>query len=162
MMARYGSLAVFLLLVVVTAIVASGFEAGAWYFEDATRPAWSPPAWLFGPAWALAYLALALAAWQAWLSGRNARRAAMIPWLALLAGSAAWSWLMFGLHRPGWSWLALCVLLVLAVFCLRRFRPLAREAAALMLPFTAWVAFLWAWNLALWTLNGGLLARFLS
>lgn len=162
MIARYGSLLVFLLLVVLTAVTASGFEAGAWYFDIATRPAWSPPPWLFGPLWALAYLALALAAWQAWLSGRNARRGALLPWLLVLVGSAAWSWLMFGLHRPGWAWLEMGLVLVLAVVCLRRFRPLAREAAVLMIPFVAWAAFLWFWNLSLWTLNGGLLARFLS
>ena len=160
MMRRYGSLLVFLVLVVTVSIVASGFEAGGWYFEKATRPAWSPPPWLFGAAWALAYLGLALAAWQAWLSDRAGRGRALLAWLVLLLASGAWSWLLFGLHRPGWAWLELGFVLALAAWCAARFRVLSGQAAWLMLPFAAWIAFLWAWNLALWTLNGGPLARF--
>ena len=162
MATRYGSLIIFLLLVVAVSVGASGFEAGAWYFEKATRPAWSPPPWLFGPAWALAYLGLALAAWQAWLSGRDGRGRALFGWLLVLLSSGAWSWLMFGLHRIGWGWLLLGVVLALAAWCAARFRPLNAQAAWLMAPFLAWIAFLWAWNLALWTLNGGPVARFLS
>ena len=162
MMMRYGSLVIFLLAVVAVSVAASGFEAGYWYFEKATRPAWSPPPWLFGPAWALAYLALALAAWQGWLGGRDGRVGALLAWLVLLLSSGVWSWLVFGLHRIGWAWLEMGLVLVLAVWCLVRFRRLAAQAAWLMLPFVAWIAFLWVWNLALWTLNGGPLARFLS
>jgi tryptophan-rich sensory protein len=69
---------------------------------------------------------------------------------------------MFGLHRPGWAWLALGAALVLAFLCLGWFRALSRPAAAALAPFTAWMAFLWAWSLALWTLNGGFLGRFLA
>jgi tryptophan-rich sensory protein len=162
MMKRYGSLVVFLALVVAVSIVASGFEAGGWYFEKATRPAWSPPPWLFGPAWALAWLGLALAAWQVWLGGHVGRLRALAIWLVLLGASGAWSALFFGLHRTGWAWLELGVVLVLAGWCSARFRALTPQAAWLMLPFVAWIAFLWVWNLALWTLNGGPLARFLS
>ncbi|MEJ2383218.1 MAG: tryptophan-rich sensory protein [Xanthomonadales bacterium] len=162
MMSRYGSLVIFLLLVVAVAVAAAGFEAGNWYFVKATRPDWSPPPWLFGPAWALAYSALALAAWQAWLSGRGGRGGALVVWLALLASSGAWSWLVFGLHRPGWAVLELAVALVLAGWCTARFRRLSRQAAWLMLPFGAWIAFVWAWTLALWTLNGGPFLRFLA
>ena len=161
MMTRYGSLVIFLLLVVAVAIAASGFEAGTWYFHKATLPAWTPPPWLFGPGWSLAYLGLALAAWQAWLGGRDGRVPALFAWGVLLLSSGAWSWLLFGIHRPGWAWLLLGVVLALAAWCSLRFRPLAGQATWLMLPFVAWIAFLWVWNLALWTLNGGPVARLL-
>lgn len=162
MMIRYGSLFIFLLLVVAVSVAASGFEAGSWYFEKATRPGWSPAPWLFGPAWALAYLGLALAAWQAWLSGRDGRTGAVALWGVLLLSSGAWSCLLFGLHLPGWAWLELGIVLALAAWVMVRFRLLSRQAGWLMLPFAAWIAFLWAWNLALWTLNGGPLARVLA
>ena len=161
-MTRIASLALFLALAVTAAAAAFGFEAGAWYFETATRPDWSPPPWLFGPAWAAAWVALALAGWLAWEAGRPGRGRALTGWAVLLALSAAWSWLMFGLHRPGWAWLELGAALVAALLCLRWFRPLSGRAALLLLPFIAWTGFLWAWTLALWTLNGGALGRFLQ
>jgi len=162
MMGRYGSLAVFLAVTVAVSVVASAFEAGEWYYVTAGLPAWSPPRWLLGPVWALAWLALALSGWQLWISGRPERRERLIAWLALLLLTGAWSWLMFGLHRPGWSWLLIGAVLALAAFSLRWFRPVSRQAAGLLLPFTAWIAFLWVWNLAFWTINGGFFLRFLQ
>jgi len=161
-MTRIASLAFFLAVAVSAAAMALSFDAGDWYFRVAARPDWSPPPWLFGPAWAVAWVALALAGWLAWESGRPGRGRALAGWVALLGLSAAWSWLMFGVHRPGWAWLELGAVLIAAVLCLGWFRPLSGRAALLLLPFIAWTGFLWAWSLALWTVNGGALGRFLQ
>ena len=66
MIARYTSLATFLLLVLLAAAFGGSFEAGEWYYE-LRKPAWTPPPWVFGPAWAVLYLMMALAMWR---SGR--------------------------------------------------------------------------------------------
>ena len=162
MMGRYGSLAVFLALTVAVSVAATVFEAGTWYYVTAGRPGWSPPPWLFGAAWALAWLSLALAGWQLRLSDHPDRRDRLLGWAALLVLAGGWFGVLFGLHRPGWSWLLLGILLALAVFSLRWFRPVSRQAAGLLIPFTAWIAFLWLWNLAFWTINGGFLLRLVS
>ena len=59
-MSRYLSLSLFLALVVGAAAVGTSFEAGLWYF-DMQKPSWTPPAWVFGPAWGLLYLLMAAA-----------------------------------------------------------------------------------------------------
>ena len=161
MPARYGSLAVLLLMVVAASYLAGSFAAGEWYYVKLGKPAWTPPGAALGVGWAVAWLLLALAAWQVWLSGHYARLGALTWWLLLLVLTVAWSTLFFGLHRIGWAWLELSLVLVVALFCIRAFHPLSKQAAWLMLPVLLWLGFSWVMNLVLWTINGGPLARFL-
>jgi translocator protein len=161
MLARYGSLAVLLLLVVAAAYLAGSFEAGEWYYQKLSKPSWTPPGAVLGGGWALAWLTLALAAWQLWQSGHYARLGALAWWLLLLALTVGWSILFFGLNRVGWAWLELGLALAVALLCIRAFHPLSRQAAWLLLPGLSWLGFIWVLNLVLWSINGGPLGRFL-
>lgn len=161
MLARYGSLAVFLLLVTGASFIATGFSATEWYYQAVTRPAWTPPGWLFGIAWAFAWLALAWAGWQVWLTGHYSRLTALGGWFALVVLAIGWSALFFGMHRPGWAWMEVSLLLAGTIYCVQRFRPISVQAARLVGAFLVWVLFLWIWTLSVWTLNGGFLSRFL-
>ena len=161
MPARYGSLAVLLLLVVAAAYFAGSFEAGEWYYQKLNKPAWTPPGAVLGAGWALTWLTLALAAWQVWRSGRYARLGALAWWLLLLALTVGWSALFFGLNRIGWAWLDLGAALAVTLLCIRAFLPLSRQAAYLMLPALMWLLFTWVLNLVTWTINGGPLERLL-
>lgn len=161
MLARYGSFAVFLLLVVGASYIASGFSATEWYYGLVTRPAWTPPAWLFGAAWAFAWLALALSGWKIWLTGHYSRLPALGGWFALVVLAIGWSALFYGMHRPGWAWVEVSALLAITSFCMQRFRAISPQAAKLLAAFLVWVLFIWIWTLSVWTLNGGFLSRFL-
>lgn len=161
MIYRYATLAIFLLLTVLAAFASAGFEAGSWYYQDLHKPGWTPPNWMMAIAWAVAYLFAAGAAWQAWLSEHYDRVKAIVAWLVLIAMNVAWSYLYFGAHRPGWSWMLISLTLVLAVYCAATFKRLSGSAGALMLPYLLWILFNWALNLATWTLSGGPLQRFL-
>ena len=102
MNSRYASLAVFLLLVILAAAIGSTFEAGEWYFR-LEQPAWTPPPWLFGPVWSVLYLLMAVAAWKVWQTGHRNRLNTLVWWVIQLVMNAGWSWLFFGLERPGWD-----------------------------------------------------------
>ena len=161
MLARYGSLAVVLILVVAASWLAGGFDAGEWYYHDLGKPAWTPAPWMIAVAWALVYVFTALAAWLVWLSGHFSRLGALAWWAMLLVLNVAWHGLFFGLHRIGWSWLELGITLGVAILCVRAFLPLSRQAGRLMTAYLAWIGFLWLLNGAMWTLNGGFLIRYL-
>src|SRR5262245_8043995 len=45
----------------------TGTSVTTWYREVA-KPAWTPPAWVFGPVWAALYAMMAVAASVVWLS----------------------------------------------------------------------------------------------
>lgn len=159
MIARYGSMAAFLALVVLAAAFASSFEAGEWYVK-LNKPSWTPPAWAFGPVWAVLYLTMAMAAWKIWLTGHYSRLGALAWWGLQLVMNVAWSWLFFGLERPGWAWAEMSILIGVVLLCIKAFGQLSKPAAYLMLPYLAWLIFAWVLNLVIWTMNRGLFAKF--
>ncbi len=156
-MSQYIPLAFFLLAVVVAAAFGAGFEAGTWY-QDLSKPDWTPPDWAYGPVWAVIYLLMAVAAWRVWVSGKNLRIAALTWWALILVLNVAWSWMMFGLNRPGWAMGVSVILLGLAIMCSRAFQLIDRPAALMILPLAGWLAFVVVFNFRLWALNGGGLA----
>jgi len=156
MFTAYLSLAVFLLLVIIASLVGAGFEAGEWFHVTIIQPSWTPPYWLFGQVWTLLYVLMALAAWMVWLTGHYSRIQALIWWALLLLLNVGWSFLIFGLHRPGWALPLLGLTIGIAIFCIRAFSRLSRPAALLMTPYLVWIVFLWVFNFSIWALNGGL------
>src|SRR5690554_5665094 len=89
-----------------------------WY-ADADKPAWTPPDWLFGPVWALLYLAMAYAAWRVWRTpDSRARTTALTLYLVQLLLNGIWSPLFFAgypLWGVGALWAASVVIVLLAV-----------------------------------------------
>ena len=121
-----------------------------WY-PTLNKPAWTPPGWLFGPVWTLLYVMMAVAAWLVWRAG-DARQALGIFALQL-ALNMAWSFLFFGAKSPI-SGLVCIVLLWAAILAtIVAFRRKSSVAAALMLPYLAWVSFATALNGAIVALN---------
>lgn len=148
--ARWGSLAVFAVLVLAAAWTGNQFRPGAWY-ESLNKPEFTPPNWAFPVAWTILYVLIAVAGWRVWLAAGMS--ASLKAWLVALALNAAWSVLMFGQHRIGWALLDIYALLA-AIFA---FIVLAwkvdRPAAMMFAPYAAWVAFASVLNLAVWQLN---------
>jgi len=147
-------LVVFLALVALVSWWGSRFLPGEWY-AALDKPSWNPPSWVFAPVWSTLYLLMAVAAWQVWNSDHPLRSQAVSLWLAQLLFNGAWSWLFFGLHRPGVAMFELAALIVLVVLTIRSFRAIRPAAAWLMLPYLAWISFALVLNVTLWRLNGG-------
>ena len=152
----YSTLAFIVFLAVVVLAAASGaiFMPGAWY-AGLLKPSWTPPNWLFAPAWSVLYIMIATAGWLIWqvdeeVSGRTA---ALIAWGGQLVFNGAWSWLMFGLHRIDWALADIALLwLAISAFVAVTWRS-NRPAAWLFVPYLAWVSFAAALNFAVWRLN---------
>jgi tryptophan-rich sensory protein len=126
-----------------------------WY-AGLAKPAFTPPNWVFGPAWTVLYLAMAYAAWRI-LSlapdtpGRGAALGAFFVQLALNAG---WSWAFFGANSPLAGLVVILALELAILVTIALFRRLDGIAALLLVPYAAWVAYATALNLAIWRLNG--------
>ena len=130
------------------------FPPGPWY-ALLQKPSWTPPGWIFGPVWTALYVLMALAAWLVWSrAGFAGARVALGLFLLQLVLNAAWSWLFFGLHRPGLALadiVALWILLLATLVVFWRRRPLA---GALLVPYLLWVSLASALNWELWRMNG--------
>jgi tryptophan-rich sensory protein len=147
----------------VASFVAAGIGAAAAidaapFYAQLVRPAWAPPASLFGPVWTALYLLMALAAWLVWrVGGFRAARTALALFFVQLALNALWSWLFFAWHRGGLALADIVVLwaaIVATLLAFWRIRPLA---GALLVPYLLWVGFATALNFAVWRFNPRLL-----
>lgn len=141
----------FLALVALAALFGASFEPGAWY-AGLRKPPLNPPAWIFPPVWSALYLAIAVAGWLVWRA-RPATRTPLALWGAQLVLNALWSWLFFGLNRPGAALLEIVVLLALVAATTAAFFRIRPLAGALLAPYAAWVAFAAYLNAGLWVLN---------
>jgi len=127
--------------------------SGGWY-ASLLKPAWNPPAWVFGPAWTVLYVSMAVAAWLVWREGGwKAQRPALGLFLVQWLLNALWTPLFFGMHRTGLAfaeiialWLALAVTLVV-------FWRVRMAAGVLLVPYLAWVSFAAFLNFTIWRLN---------
>ena len=150
-MRDYVSLGLFVVLVACTAYFGAQFQPGPWY-AALRKPALNPPGWVFGPVWSVLYLAIAVAGWLVW----RARPESPLPlslWVGQLALNGAWSFVFFGMRRPGAALLEILALLVVLSVTTAAFFRVGRLPGALFVPYTAWVAFAAYLNAGIWYLN---------
>ena len=159
-MHRLASLGVFLLLVVIAVAVGGQFVGGDWY-QQMNQPSWNPPAMVMALVWAIVYVLMAVSAWMVWDTMRGLARVALGWWGLQLLLSVCWSWLYFGLHRPGSALVVLGLWLLVVLVVIKTFRSIKPEASTLMLPLAAWLLFSWVLNLVQWNMNGGGIDAFL-
>ena len=123
---------------------------GVWY-DGLVKPFFNPPAWIFGPVWAVLYAMIAIAGWRTWM--RASDSGLMILWFAQLALNLTWSPVFFTYH---WMLLA-AFIIVLMVFLTLGFIvkswKVDRSAALLMLPYLAWISFAAILDVSLWWIN---------
>lgn len=133
--------------------IATTPEIDGWY-KTITKPSWNPPDWIFGPVWTTLYVMMAVAAWLVWRPAGF--QAAAIPstlFILQLALNIAWSWIFFGLNRPGWAFTEIILLWTAILATLITFWRRSRWAGALLVPYLAWVSFASVLNFTIWRLN---------
>lgn len=134
--------------------IATSAGVNDWY-PTLAKPSWTPPAWLFGPVWTVLYASMAVAAWIVWKqAGRLGAARVPLSWhLVQLGLNGVWSWLFFGIRRPGLAAVEIVVLWVAILATILTFARRSRLAGALLIPYLLWVTFAAALNIAIWRLN---------
>jgi len=154
-MKNFVSLIVFLGVCLGIAAVA-GFVTVAniptWY-ADLAKPSFTPPNAIFGPVWTLLYILIAVSGWMVWRKiGFSPDRPLVIYGLQL-ALNFAWSFIFFGSHLIGLAAFDILLLWLAILWNIVMFWRVDRVAAALLVPYLAWVSFASALNIAVWQLN---------
>ena len=139
-------------LAIVSAVAVSGavFMPGDWY-KSLDKPTWTPPDWLFAPAWTVLYLMIAIAGWLIWQSEGIGLTLGL--WVANLIFNAVWSWLMFGRLQIGAALADVVPMLVTIIGFVALAWSSNQTTALLFLPYLAWVAFATALNYAIFQRN---------
>ena len=132
-------------------------DAGTFY-RTLDRAAWAPPGWLFAPVWTVLYVLMGIAAWLVW-QARGFREAsgALSLFLVQLAANALWTWLFFVWHLGALAFAEILVLWVLILCTVVAFWRVRAAAAALLLPYLAWVTFASVLTYSVWQRNPALL-----
>jgi tryptophan-rich sensory protein len=101
---------------------------------------------------------MGIAAWLVWRArGFAGARNALLVFLVQLAANALWTWLFFVWRQGGLAFAEILLLLALIIVNIGAFWQVSKVAAALLLPYLAWVSFASALTLSTWQLNPGLL-----
>lgn len=152
-------LAGWLLATFATGAIGAFASANAGDFYTALeRPAWAPPAWLFGPVWTMLYVLMGIAAWLVWRArGFAGAGAALVIFVIQLIVNALWTWLFFVWHRGALAFAEIMLLWLLIAANIILFSRTSRTAAALLLPYLAWVSFATTLTFAVWQRNHAIL-----
>ena len=112
-----------------------------WYAALA-KPELTPPDWAFPVAWTTLYALLGIAlAMVIHARGSRWRGPAIVMFLIQLAINLSWTPIFFGLHRITLAEIVIGAMFVAALVTTILFGRIRLAAAALMLPYLAWIVF---------------------
>lgn len=126
----------------------------SWY-TYLKKPSFTPPNWLFGPAWITLYLLMAVAAYMVWQKGWQGPgvRRALAIFLVQLLLNVLWSPAFFGWRSPLAGMIIIVLLWLAILFTIIAFSKISQPAALLLLPYIIWVSYAAALNISIYFLN---------
>ena len=124
------------------------------------KPSFSPPNWLFGPAWTIFYFLMAVSIFLIWSSSAKAtdgqsKKTKMVFrlfWIHLFF-NAIWSILFFGLQSPLLGLFDIIILWVMIGILTFQFFKIKKLAGILFIPYWLWVSFATILNFFVYKLN---------
>ncbi|MDP9838715.1 MULTISPECIES: TspO/MBR family protein [Rhizobium/Agrobacterium group] len=144
--------ALFLFLVLVVAVgftIGLIIRPGEWY-QSLTKPWFTPPNWLFAPAWTLVYILIAIAGWRVTtVEGFNS--IAFRLWMAQMLSNWTWTPVFFGFHQIELGLAVIvCLLAIVVAFMIKVQDRFARWCFA---PYALWLVYATSLNAAIFLLN---------
>ncbi len=118
-----------------------------WY-SQLNRAPFSPPDWVFGPAWTVLYAMMAAAVIIIALKGTATPgvKPALIVFGIQFVLNMAWTPAFFGLQNPALAMGIIVAMWIAIAACIVLFYPISRLATGLMIPYILWVSFASALN----------------
>ncbi len=138
-------------------LIGSIFTAPAiptWY-ATLEKPSFTPPSWLFAPAWITLFVLMGVAAFLVWRRRLEERQVkiALGIFIVQLILNALWSVIFFGLESVLGGMILIVVLWLAILATMFAFFRISRAAGWLLLPYILWVSFAGVLNFSIWRLN---------
>ena len=127
-------------------------SVGSWY-QTINKPSFTPPSWVFGPAWTTLYILMGIALFLIWKSNHPLKKQALWLFGIQLFLNGIWSPAFFGLESPILGLVIIVPLWIMIVVCIKVFFQVNKTASYLMVPYLLWVSFATALNASIWYLN---------
>ena len=135
----------FTYLVACGAAAATGamFNPGDWY-DRLSKPAWTPPDWVFPVTWTVLYICMAVSA--AWVAVLPDSGKALALWSVQIAFNTLWTPVFFGLHRLRAAMIVMLGLWTSVAATMIAFFMHDTWAGLLFAPYLLWVTIAGALN----------------
>lgn len=129
----------------------SGMEG---YMQSVTKPALTPPGWVFGIVWTILYILMGISAVRIWLAPESLQRSRGLNlYVTQLIVNFFWSLIFFNAQAFGFAVIWLLLLWVLVLLMILQFRKVDKTAALLQIPYLLWLTFAAYLNIGVWYLN---------
>lgn len=140
----------------VASLISSVFAISSipvWY-DTLNKPFFSPPNWLFAPAWTILYILMGTALFFIWKAPKVKKtNEGLMLFGAQLIFNVIWPIAFFGFRSIIGGLLSIVVLLILILMTTVQFYRIDKRAAYLMLPYLLWVCFATLLNISVYLLN---------
>ncbi|MBU0898393.1 MAG: tryptophan-rich sensory protein [Nanoarchaeota archaeon] len=126
----------------------------ATWYATINKPTFTPPNWLFAPAWTTLFILMGIALYLIWEKGswkKNIKPIAVFKVQLIL--NIVWSVLFFGIQNPFAAFIEIIFLWITILATIILFYKIDKRAAYLMIPYIAWVTFAALLNYSVWILN---------
>lgn len=129
-------------------------DVSNWY-EYLRKPFFTPPNWVFGPAWTALYILMGVAVFLVWQKGPANRyvKIALVLFAIQLVLNALWTPLFFRLHMIGVALVEIIILWIFVLATTVSFYNVSKLACVLFCPYLAWLSFAVVLNGSIWWLN---------
>lgn len=112
-----------------------------WY-ATLNKPTFSPPNWVFGPAWTILYILMGISLYLAVSGKRKGERIKAVRIFGIqLILNVLWSIIFFGMKNPTLAFVNVVALWIAIVLTIKSFHRINHLAAYLLIPYLLWVSF---------------------
>lgn len=156
-MKQYVSLALSLSFPLLAAGIGGAFTVigmMSWY-STLSLPPFTPPTWVFGPAWSILYLGMGVSSWIVWNYGFERQDVKLALWfyMAQLVLNVLWTAVFFALNSHFWGLIELLALDVVVLITTILFWRISVIAGVIFAVYMAWLSFATAMNVWITTHN---------
>lgn len=123
---------------------------GPWY-QALVKPPFTPPNWLFGPAWTFLYILIGIVGARVYRS--KGSKDLLLLWFIQMGLNFTWSPVFFTLKNLAGSVAIISFLLLIIISFIAMARKRDPIASSLFVPYLLWVGYASYLNISIWLLN---------
>lgn len=149
-------------IICIAIVMGLGFASGLstansiteWY-STLNKPFFSPPNWIFGPAWTILYILIGISIARIWHNGFNhpAQKSVITLFIIQMILNLIWSPVFFSMKLPVAAIIIIISLWLMIIAYIRKSKEIDKMASYLFIPYLLWVTFATMLNAGIIYLN---------
>ncbi len=156
-MKKFKKIIISILICQLAGVIGSFFtrqSVSTWY-QTLRKPFFTPPSWLFAPAWTTLFLLMGIALYLVWEKGfeKEKNKKALFWFSTQLILNILWSAFFFGLRSPIGGLIEIIILWGVIFATIQSFYEVSKKAAYLLVPYFFWTSFALILNFSIFILN---------